>query len=239
MDQSAPHKSSRKKGIILFASILLLFFALVALIGGALVLYFNTGTDPEGYTLSEKYQVRTTANAFALSLGPIRRDSSWYSLFGMENIAQTKWVITSIDSNKEIFAGWTIDANSTSYVNSFGIEVPDQYWRWQVRAYYAKIEIPATIIRNQGSPSQLPSELTFWTKTTSTKTASTLYWDPHWDPTTGYYMLVIMNADGSSNVNADLQLGFKVPILGWLPYLLFPLGIILLIAGILLLRMRK
>ena len=59
MDQSTPHKSSRKKKIILFASILLLFFALFALVGGVLVLILNMGTDPEGYTLSEKYQIRT------------------------------------------------------------------------------------------------------------------------------------------------------------------------------------
>jgi len=52
-------------------------------------------------------------------------------------------------------------------------------------------------------------------------------------------MIVLMNADGSKEVNADLQLGFKVPILTWLPYILIPLGIVLSISGFALLSKRR
>jgi hypothetical protein len=48
-----------------------------------------------------------------------------------------------------------------------------------------------------------------------------------------------MNADGSSNVDADIQLGFKVPLFGWLPYLLLALSIIMLVVGWFLFRYRK
>jgi hypothetical protein len=64
-------------------------------------------------------------------------------------------------------------------------------------------------------------------------------WNPVWDETTGRNILVIMNADGSSNVDADIQLGFKVPLFGWLPYLLLALGIIMLVVGWFLFRYRK
>jgi hypothetical protein len=202
-----------------------------------LVLILNMGTDAEGYAISEKYQIRTSTNAFVCTVGPMRESSTWFSWLGMDNIAQTKWMVTSVDPGKEVFAGWIRKADVESYLN-FRYEIPE-YWSWYTRPYIAELIIPSTVINNQGSPSQIPSELTTWVETTSTSSISTFNWDPHWNPNTGYYMLVIMNADGSSNVNADLQLGFKVPILGWLPNLLLPLGIILLIAGILLLRMRK
>jgi hypothetical protein len=48
-----------------------------------------------------------------------------------------------------------------------------------------------------------------------------------------------MNADGSSNVQATLQLGFAVPILGWLPYLFIPLGAVLCLGGVLMFRRRR
>ena len=35
----------------------------------------------------------------------------------MDNIAQTKWVVTSVDSGKEIFAGWIREADGESYLN--------------------------------------------------------------------------------------------------------------------------
>jgi hypothetical protein len=47
-----------------------------------------------------------------------------------------------------------------------------------------------------------------------------------------------MNSDGSAGVSADIQIGFKSPILTILPLLFIPLGIILLIAAVYLM-MRK
>lgn len=237
MNQSGPSKSGVKRKLILVICILLIFFGVFALIAGGVILFLNTGIDPEGYALSEKYQVRTTANAFVLSLGPIH-DTFWRSLIGMDNIAQTKWVITNVGS-KEIFAGWTTGANGTSYVESFSFEQPDREWRWRVQAYSAEMDIPSTAVKNTGVPAQLPSELSIWTEKILTNSASELNWNPHWVPYSDYYMLVVMNKDGSSNVNFDLQLGFKVPLLTWLPYLLIPLGAVLLILGIILLRKRK
>ena len=52
-------------------------------------------------------------------------------------------------------------------------------------------------------------------------------------------VIVVMNADGSSAVNVDIQLGFKVPILSSSPYLLIPIGIVLFVLGLLLLREEK
>jgi hypothetical protein len=52
-------------------------------------------------------------------------------------------------------------------------------------------------------------------------------------------MLVVMNADNSSDVQATLQFGFSVPILDWLPYLLVPSGVVLCLGGWFLLRRRK
>jgi len=48
-----------------------------------------------------------------------------------------------------------------------------------------------------------------------------------------------MNLDGSKNISADIQIAFKSPILTVLPFVLLPLGIVLAVEGIYLLRRKK
>jgi hypothetical protein len=49
----------------------------------------------------------------------------------------------------------------------------------------------------------------------------------------------IMNSDGSPNITADIQIGFKSPILTILPLIFLPLGIILILVGVLFLKKKK
>jgi len=49
----------------------------------------------------------------------------------------------------------------------------------------------------------------------------------------------IMNSDGSQNITADIQIAFKSPVFMVLPMILPPIGIILLIIDVLLLRRKR
>jgi hypothetical protein len=233
------HKAGTKRKIIfVIASILLITLGLIALVSGAAVAYLNMGTDSEGYALSEKYPIKTTSNAFALWVAPLRI-TGIFSALDSSNIAATKWVVTASEPSKEIFVGWAKASDVETYLSKFSYETPDKGWHWLTSPYAPEIEVPSTAIYNQGPPARLPAEESFWTTTATTTNSAEIKWEPVWDSNKGMNVIVIMNADGSSAVNADIQLGFKVPILSWLPYLLIPLGILFLVLGLLLFKRRK
>ena len=226
-----------KKRLFLVVGILLFVLGIVSIAGGAIVFYLNSGTDVEGYAISPVYEVRSSANAFVLWVAPMRR--SIFSWLGEDNIAQTKWVVKSAHMEKQVFVGWAKASDGASYVPQFKYETSDEDWYWRIGPYYAKIDVSSTKIVNQGNPARPPADEIFWLDSAVTGDSATIYWDPSWDQSEGMKMIFVMNADGSSGVNADLQLGFKVPILNWLPYLLIPLGTVLCIVGFLLLSKRR
>jgi hypothetical protein len=228
----------RKRLLPTIVGLLLIILGIVAIAGGAAVLYYNTGTDAEGYAISPVYEVRSSANAFVLWVAPLQSTGS-FGWLGDDNVAETKWVVSTVDTGRQVFAGWTKASDGTTYIDQFRYETPDQGWHWYVDPYYAEIGVPSTKIVHQGAPARAPANESFWIDSVVTSDTSTVYWDPTWEQSAGMKMIVLMNADGSSGVNANLQLGFKVPILTWLPYLLVPLGILLCLGGYLLFRRRN
>jgi hypothetical protein len=227
----------RKKILFLIVGLLLLILGVVAIAGGIVVVYFNTSTDAEGYALSTVHEVRSSANAYVLWVSPMRI-SSTFSWVGEDISGTTKWVVKAVDGGKQVFAGWTEASEGSAYVENFRYETPDQGWHWWVDAYYAEINVPSTKIVNQGTPVRVPAEESLWIDSAVTVDTATIYWNPRWEKSEGMKMIILMNADGSSGVNADLQFGYKVPILTWLPYLLIPMGVLLCVGGYLVFRRR-
>ena len=222
--------------LFLIVGVLLIVLGIVGIAGGAAVLYYNSGTDSEGYQISPAYEVRSSANAFVLPVAPLQ--GSTFGWLGDDNTGAAKWIVTAADGGKQVFMGWTQAADGSAYVRNFSYELPAQFWSWRVDAYYSKINVPSTTIVNPGMPARSPENESLWLDSVVTAGNATIYWDPTWEQSADMKMLIIMNADGSSGVNADLQLGFKVPILTWLPYLLIPLGIVFCVGGYLLFRRR-
>lgn len=211
----------------LILTALFIGLGLTALIAGAVIMFLNTGNDSEGYVLSESYTVDTSANAFALMMGsPVSG-------------AQIKWVVSSADSNKEIFAGWGPVSTVTSYIRDYKYAGPQFGWSYVSKAYLTSIDVSSLYIVNQNSPALPPSQdLSIWQDKVTTTNSATLTCTPNSeDGKVG--MLVIMNTDGSNGVHATIQLGAKIAFLGWLPYLLIPLGLVLLVIGLLLTKRKK
>ena len=73
-----------------------------------------------------------------------------------------------------------------------------------------------------------PADLDIWVKEVSGAGEQTLTWVPE----SGEFWLVIMNADGSTNVDVDMGVGAKVPILDNIGRGLFVGGLVLLAAGV-------
>jgi len=70
--------------------------------------------------------------------------------------------------------------------------------------------------------------------TVTTSNVATLYCSPSSLSRTG--MIVVMNADASKGLDAEIQLGSRIPMYSWLPYVLVTVGIVFLLAGILLVK---
>jgi len=200
--------------------------------GGIIAVLNQIATDKEGYSLSNPYHVKSSTYAFMLGLSP---DSD------PQDTALTKWVVTSTNSNKELFVGWAWISNAEKYVSGMQFESPYPGYHWDYGPYSSMLNISTTQAWPGGAPSILPTKENFWIDSAQTNGSATVHYERNWDNSTlGDKALIIMNSDGAPNVQADIQLGTKVPILGWLPIVMIPLGLVLCIAGALLfLRKRK
>lgn len=224
--------------IITVLGVLLLVLGVSSIICGGAILFFNQGTDEGGFALSNTYEVRSSTNAFVLWVAPLQLPS-YLRWMNHEDIVETKWIVEASNPDEELFAGWTREDDGQYYLWGFTYETPLS-WNWRIAPYSAEIEIPQTAIYGEGVPERPPSEETFWLYSAHSEDTLTLIWDPVWDrEQMGRNILIVMNLDGLSNVEADIQLGFRVPIFSWLHFLLLSLGVVLSISGILLIRRRK
>lgn len=225
-------KKPKQKKFRMILGIIVLIVGLLVCTGGIMVFIYNQGTDSEGYSYSNLYRVNTTAYAFTAYMNPFT--SSTWGFLGMENIAQVKYIVTNNNPGNELFIGYATTAQSDAYRKSFQCEIPT-YWRWHVEPYDAEIDITTTIKDGAGAPPSLPQTQTFWLASAqATDTAIMTYL-----PLNEQHVWFIMNSDGSQNITADIQIAFKSPILMTLPLILLPLGIILVILGVFLLRRKK
>jgi uncharacterized membrane protein len=237
---SGTRKSRRS---FIFLGILLVVLGMLLLISGSFMMVFNRSTDAEGYHLSDVYKIRTSTYAFELEIGPLRMVTPYArlstQLFGVDNTVQAKWVVIPQNPSKEIFVGFTTAAPGKKYVSQMQTEGPP-FWTWN-GPYTPKININTTSIfgqANKGPLTAVTSE-TFWITTAYGKGPQNIKYSPVWDGQSENRYIVFMNLDGSKVVEADLRLGFKIPIFERLPFCLIPVGLILSGAGILLIKKRQ
>jgi hypothetical protein len=212
----------KKRILLIIVSVFMLLLGGVALIAGGVITYLNTTNDSEGYALSNIYHIETDSNAFVLWVGaPVSE-------------ARLKWVITSTDSNNDVFVGWGAAGTVNAYTGNYQYATPAAGWNYHAQAYEAELNIDNVQIINENYP-VMPLPQGIWLDTATVVDTLTLYCSPNnSDDKMG--MLVIMNADGSAGVDAEIQLGSRIPMYSWLPYVLIPVGLLFLIAGLLLVK---
>ena len=242
-DPTKTEKTSRKSGLKKVAAILIALIGIASLATGATMLYMNSRTDNEGYSLSNSYAVRTNTHAYWLRISSLEFVTSYsrlgLQLFGVSQIAQTKWVMKSTNPNKELFVGLASASTATNYLNTMETEGPYPYWEWFTGPFYAKLEITTTkIFAGLSGPTRSPAEETIWINSAHFKDKGTIYWDPYWVGMSNDKYLVIMNLDGTSGVQADIELGIKTPLFGWLQYVLVVVGLLLCFTALLTLKRR-
>jgi hypothetical protein len=179
--------------------------ALVLLAGGAaLTAIDRTQRDDDGFLMSPSEDFSTAGYA-------IVSESADVDFGGSDRAAEAFLGTVRIrsESVRPVFVGIGPDSDVEGYLG--GVE----------HSVVTKLDRgPRYRVREGGPPAGSPEEQTFWVASTSGAGEQTLEWDPE----EGSWSAVVMNADGSRGVAAEMSIGAELDPLLWI-------GIGMLVAG--------
>lgn len=192
-------------GVIILVSIGLL-------VGGGVVIWAqSTFSDSEGFLISSESRLQSGSYAMVLQGVDINMDVDvpdyiWTPKPG--DFVTVKLVGRSNDPSKEVFIGIARDTDASGYLNSVEYDlIVGPSWDYKP---LRGVRFSVSYSNHPGvAPSQAPTSLTFWEASVTGSGTQTLEWEPE----NGSFWIVVMNADGSADVDLDMQFGVKVPIL--------------------------
>lgn len=194
---------------IIFGSLALLL-GLAGLAGGITgIVYDQTQRDADGFVMAGPENFSTTS--YALVSDSYRAGSS--DVVALRDILGS--VRVSAESGERVFIGIAPASAVDSYLGGVRHAVVDSF------DSNSEPDVVGT-----GAPAARPSAQTFWavsSKGTGPQTVS-------WDPRSGAWRVVVMNANASAGVTADVDIGARIPDLIWF-------GVGFLVAGLLLLAL--
>ncbi len=166
----------------------------------------QTQRDDDGFLMSPTEDFATAAYAIASEQADI-------DVAGAERALEVFLGTVRIrsESDRPVFVGIASAVDVTRYLSGVEHSVVTDFERR-----------PVYVPQPGGAPSSLPGDETFWVESTSGAGEQTLEWEPE----SGDWRAVVMNADGSRGVAVELSIGAELDPLLWI-------GIGLLAAGVL------
>ena len=214
--------SAGKIILLIFGSIIVLIsFGLIA--GGGTLLWADAKyVDSEGFLTSDT--LRIERDSYAVVAGPIEIDEVAL------DVLRTMGVITIFEfegmnnnPSKQIFMGVADEADLNNYLNNVNYdEITSIDFGWHLDFD----EVTYVDHPGNSTPSS-PSSETIWTASADGAATQTLEWETE----VGSYSIVMMNADGSSDIDLDIVFKAKIPSIVRYAVGLLVAGIILLIIG--------
>ncbi len=167
----------------------------LALLGGGAVALQLAATDSDGYFTSD--ETRLTTGTYALTSDDVEVDS----LAGLsDGLAGTVRVAARPHGDKPLFVGIARRRDVERYLGGVA--------RARVTEGTAfEGGVPRYSERRGGAPLVAPAERDFWAASTQGAGARSV----DWTVTSGRWAVVVMNADGSRDVRADVRAGAKLP----------------------------
>ena len=210
-------------GIIIIASLGILAG------GGAIKWVESTFSDSDGFLISGEVRLQVDSHAMVGQGVDIDIDvdtPSYVRQLNLGDLVTLKLVGTSNDPSKPVFIGIAQEGDASGYFSDVEYdEVVDLAWPYdQEWEHQPTVEYDT---HHGGAPSQAPATETFWEASVTGSGTQTLEWEPE----VGNFWFVVMNADGSSGVDVDMQMGAKVPFLRYIGNMLFAGGFISLVVG--------
>ena len=204
---------------VLFGGLLILVSLGLLVGGGAVIWVQSTFSDSEGFLMSR--EVRLQSDSYAMVFQDVNIDVDvdvpadiWAPKPG--DFVTVKLVGVSNDPSKELFIGIARDTDASEYLKSVEYDrvLFDPSWDEEILGISpgprGGIRFSVSRITHPGvAPSQDPGSLWFWEASASGSGPQTIFWEPQ----AGSFWVVVMNADGSDDVDLHMQLGARVPIL--------------------------
>jgi len=213
----------------LVIGVLIIIVSFPLLVGGGGILFVQGRfSDAEGFLTTPEFQFQAESRAIVFQHLDITVDESVPPYLWSprpRNFVTIKIVGTSNDPSKQIFMGIGAESDVQDYLNNVNY---DEVTRFE--DIYNPMDGPPRITyRNHPGtrPPQPPASEAFWVASATGTGARTLEWEPE----AGTYWVVVMNADASVEVDADMRFGARVPILGTIGYGLLFGGVVALLLG--------
>ena len=197
IDMTIPAPARRGR-VTKIAAIATLVAALVLALAGTASLAANAFRDGSGYFSWPTETFTSGGYAIAMKTVDISKAPQWALNAGVDRVR------VQADSNRPIFIGIARTADLDRYLR--GTEHDDisglNYHPFQLDYDHS----------SGRAPSRRPANETFWVKSTSGAGNVSLDWKPR----PGSWRAVVMNADDSRGITADLKFGVRTSLLWWL-----------------------
>jgi hypothetical protein len=158
---------------------------------------FNANTDSVGYVVSGEQQVETPGYAFASKDLDVNGDWNWLYDRGPK-------LRVSGESSKPLFIGIARSEEVERYLAGVAHE--------EVTEFDLETFALTTERQTGATDPALPASQTFWADSVQGTGTQTLEWDGGY----GQWSVVVMNADASPGVDADISYGAHIPHLTWI-----------------------
>lgn len=202
LEMTYPAERQRRRFTRVAANAAVLVAVAFALAGTA-ALGANALRDGHGYFNWPSEPFSSGGYAIAMKTVDISKAPNWALDAGIQSVR------VQAHSNPPLFIGIARTADVDRYLR--GVEHDDisglSYHPFQLDYDH----------KNGVRPERSPSTDRFWVKSISGSGTVSLDWKPR----PGSWRAVIMNADNSRSVNADVKLGVRTPVLWWLGGALF------------------
>jgi hypothetical protein len=206
---------------IVIGSILGLIGLGLLIVGIAGTVAYGVARDDDGYFRTDEIHLATTTPAItsdSLDLGGTPGDADWLTDRG--DFATVTISLQPAGSGGQLFAGIGPTADVERYLGSVARDRVTDY-----------DDSTVSYERHDGSATATPpGDETFWVAKVTTGEPGALTWNVEG----GDWTVVVMNADGSSGVDANARVGIKVDWLLPVAIVLMVIGLLLLVGGILL-----
>jgi hypothetical protein len=220
-DEGTPDVKAGRVVAIVIGSILGLI-GVGLLIGGiAATVAYGVARDDDGYFRTDEIHLATTTAAItsdSVDLGGAPGDADWLTERG--DFATVSISLQPAGSGRSVFAGIGPTGEVERYLGSVARDRVTDYDDSTVS--YERLDGSAT-----AAP---PGDQTFWVAKAETGESGALTWNVE----SGDWTVVLMNADGSSGVDANVRVGIKIDWLLPVAIVLMVVGLLLLVGGILL-----
>jgi hypothetical protein len=205
--------------LIILGSLISLFALAIAIGGGALIYADQALTDSSGF-LNTSYQ-RFRSPTYALTSESLDVVGTPGDILSHGDLADVRIRTRDVPPSRPVFIGIGPTARVNEYLSGVG--------RTKINNLdYDPFRISSTT-QTGSAPSGPPGDQTFWVAKAQGSGAQAVTWSVD----SGNWSVVLMNADGTRPVSAQLSLGAKISSLFWIAFGLLIGGVVILGLGIL------